>query len=200
MPGQNNEFDILTINGYPFNTKDTTARNDIASIIGAIQVNNTSISGRINDLNERAFEDLIKISSNNETEISDIDDGMYKIQYVTVETIEEEEIETINNTALLIQKGTNQYLFKDGQLSSRTKTNNTWGNWITSASGVSSVNGQTGAVTVSTLPTVTSTDNGKILIVVNGQWTLVSPSTLYSGSGAPNNANGNNGDIYIQTS
>ncbi len=52
---------------------------------------------------------------------------------------------------------------------------------------------------LNTLPAVTSTDNGKVLKVVNGEWTLVSPSQIYSGSGTPNNAQGNNGDIYIQT-
>ena len=57
----------------------------------------------------------------------------------------------------------------------------------------------TGNIVISGLPAVTSSDNGKILMVVNGQWQLVSPSTLYSGSGAPNNANGNNGDLYMQT-
>ena len=46
---------------------------------------------------------------------------------------------------------------------------------------------------------VSASDNGKILMVVNGQWQLVSPSVLYTGSGIPNNANGNNGDLYTQT-
>ena len=50
------------------------------------------------------------------------------------------------------------------------------------------------------LPTVTSSDNGKTLMVVNGVWTLVAPSTVYSGSGTPSNSQGNNGDIYVQTS
>lgn len=35
---------------------------------------------------------------------------------------------------------------------------------------VTSVNGKTGAVTVSSLPTVSATDNGKFLRVVNGAW------------------------------
>ena len=35
---------------------------------------------------------------------------------------------------------------------------------------VTSVNGKTGAVTISSLPTVTTTDNGKFLRVVNGVW------------------------------
>lgn len=49
------------------------------------------------------------------------------------------------------------------------------------------------------LPSVTSSDNGKILMVVNGAWQLISPSTIYSGNASPSNANGNNGDIYIQS-
>ena len=48
------------------------------------------------------------------------------------------------------------------------------------------------------LPAVTASDNGKILQVVNGVWTLVTPITVYSGSETPSNSLGNNGDIYIQ--
>lgn len=56
-----------------------------------------------------------------------------------------------------------------------------------------------GNIVVSGLPQVSSSDNGKILMVVNGQWQLVSPSVLYSGNGIPNNNYGNNGDLFIQT-
>lgn len=49
------------------------------------------------------------------------------------------------------------------------------------------------------LPTVTAADNGKILMVVNGAWALVTPSTIYTGTGTPNDSSGNNGDIYLQT-
>lgn len=38
---------------------------------------------------------------------------------------------------------------------------------------VTSVNGKTGAVTISALPAVTTADNGKVLMVVNGQWQVV---------------------------
>lgn len=48
------------------------------------------------------------------------------------------------------------------------------------------------------LPTVTSSDNGKILQVVEGEWAVVAPLTLYSGTGEPDNTQGNNGDIYLQ--
>lgn len=50
------------------------------------------------------------------------------------------------------------------------------------------------------LPSVTSSDNGKILQVVDGIWTLVTPTTIYTGSGMPSNNLGSNGDIYLQTS
>lgn len=54
--------------------------------------------------------------------------------------------------------------------------------------------------TASTLhmPAVTSSDNGKILQVVNGAWALVSPVSIYYGSTVPDNNMGNDGDIYIQ--
>ena len=38
---------------------------------------------------------------------------------------------------------------------------------------VTSVNGQTGAVTVHEVPAVTASDNGKLLQVVNGTWAAV---------------------------
>ena len=55
-------------------------------------------------------------------------------------------------------------------------------------------------ITASTLhmPAVTSSDNGKILQVVNGAWALVTPVSIYYGSTAPDNNMGNDGDIYIQ--
>ena len=56
-----------------------------------------------------------------------------------------------------------------------------------------------GNLTINELPTVTSSDNGKILMVVNGAWALVSPSTIYTGTGTPSSGTGNNGDIYLQT-
>lgn len=37
---------------------------------------------------------------------------------------------------------------------------------------VTSVNGQTGAVTIHEVPTVTASDNGKFLRVVNGAWAV----------------------------
>ena len=48
------------------------------------------------------------------------------------------------------------------------------------------------------LPAVTASDNGKVLQVVNGVWTLVTPVIVYTGSNTPSDSLGNNGDIYIQ--
>lgn len=74
--------------------------------------------------------------------------------------------------------------------------------FLTEHQSLKTINGNTitgtGNVTINELPTVSSTDNGKVLQVVNGVWTLVSPVTLYSGTGTPSNSQGNNGDLYMQ--
>lgn len=51
------------------------------------------------------------------------------------------------------------------------------------------------------LPSYSSSDSGKILSVnSSGALVWITPSYVYSGSSAPNNSTGNNGDIYLQTS
>lgn len=52
---------------------------------------------------------------------------------------------------------------------------------------------------VSGLPAVTTEDNGKILIVSEGEWILATPSTIYTGSGTPAQNLGKDGDIFLQT-
>lgn len=83
-----------------------------------------------------------------------------------------------------------------------TKTEIDNAGYLTSHQSIKTINNNTitgtGNVTINELPTVTSSDNGKVLVVVNGAWTLVTPAQIYSGSGVPNNAQGNNGDIYLQ--
>ena len=66
------------------------------------------------------------------------------------------------------------------------------GNTVTGLQGVQGIAG-------TTIPSVTSSDNGKVLGVVNGQVAWITPITIYTGSGAPSNSIGNNGDIYLQT-
>ena len=76
--------------------------------------------------------------------------------------------------------------------------------FLTSHQNIKTINNNslvgTGNVSIDTLPTVTSSDNGKVLQVVNGAWTLVTPTAIYSGTSAPNNSTGNDGDLYLQTS
>ena len=50
------------------------------------------------------------------------------------------------------------------------------------------------------VPTVTSSDNNKVMMVSSGSWAAVKPVTIYSGTSAPSSNTGANGDIYIQTS
>ena len=48
------------------------------------------------------------------------------------------------------------------------------------------------------LPVVDEGSNGKILQVVNGVWTVVSPTVVYVGSAEPTNEIGEEGDLYAQ--
>lgn len=85
-------------------------------------------------------------------------------------------IPTVNNATLTIQKnGTNVQTFTANASSNVTAN-----------------------ITVNELPTVTSSDNGKVLMVVNGAWAATTPVSIYSGSDAPNNSQGINGDLYLQ--
>ena len=145
----------FNINGNELSLKDAALTEVVNEIIDAIGANNGDISERINNLHERSFDALIKISSENESEISNIKDGMYKLQYVTVTNGGDTTVETLNNSAILIQNGNNQYLYKDGTISSRTKLDSTWGSWIKFEGGVTSVNGMTGAVNLD-IPSKTS--------------------------------------------
>lgn len=51
-----------------------------------------------------------------------------------------------------------------------------------------------------TVPAVSSSDNGKVMEVLNGAWAAVKPVAIYSGTSAPSSSLGSDGDIYIQTS
>ena len=110
-------------------------------------------------------------------------------------------IPTVNDTTVtLTMNGSTVGTFT---LNKNTNTTIDLGTVLTAHQSLKTINNNTitgtGNISIQGLPTVTSSDNGKILMVVNGEWQLVSPVTLYSGSGAPNNAQGNNGDIYVQS-
>lgn len=49
------------------------------------------------------------------------------------------------------------------------------------------------------LPAVTPSDNTKVLQVVSGEWAVVTPLVVYSGTQTPPESLGNNGDVYLQT-
>lgn len=65
-----------------------------------------------------------------------------------------------------------------------------------------SVTNKVAAITVpNELPSYSASDSGKVLSVnSSGQLVWITPVSIYSGSGAPDQSLGNNGDIYLQTS
>ena len=58
---------------------------------------------------------------------------------------------------------------------------------------VTSVNGKTGDVIISEVPSVTASDNGKVATVVNGVWSTKHPTTYSSFRGASASAEGGTG-------
>ena len=78
-------------------------------------------------------------------------------------------IELFLNHPVYYHDGTSIKLWTGKAIPTKTSELTNDSGFLTSAP-VSSVNGRTGAVSVSELPTVTSSDNGKILKVVNGVW------------------------------
>ena len=87
-------------------------------------------------------------------------------------------IPTVNNATLTIQKnGTNVATFTANASSNVTAN-----------------------ISIRELPAVTSSDNNKVLMVVNGAWAAqtVDIQSYYTGSSSPQSTLGNNGDIYLQ--
>lgn len=200
----------LNINNNEYVIKDSLAQENISTIVDVIQLNNEGVSLRLNNLNNRLekIEDedskVISSSLNDlNSRINTLENGDFGEDNI-IESI------TVNDTQLT--PDTNKNISISIKENVKADWNATSGsdseilnkpdlaNFITS---IKTVNNEslvgTGNIVISGLPVVTSADNGKILMVVNGQWQLVSPSVLYSGNGIPNNANGNNGDLYMQT-
>ena len=86
-------------------------------------------------------------------------------------------IPTVNNSTISIQKGGTAV-----------------DSFTTNASSAKTIN------IPNELPSYSSSDSGKVLSVnSSGSLVWVTPAQIYSGSSAPNNSNGNNGDLYVQT-
>ena len=76
--------------------------------------------------------------------------------------------------------------------------------FLTQHQSIKTLNGTTltgtGNITLTGVPSFSASDNGKILGVVNGALAWITLTTIYTGSGTPSSSQGNNGDIYLQTS
>lgn len=117
-------------------------------------------------------------------------------------TVHKTGVETIsgNKTFLGIQTfdDCNVHLDSGSDLGNLTYTDFSWLYTSNGSGGYKTLQSELNAIRQ--LPAVTSSDNGKILQVSNGAWTLVTPVSIYNGSASPDNNQGNNGDLYIQTS
>lgn len=52
---------------------------------------------------------------------------------------------------------------------------------------------------IPTVPSVSSTDNNKVLMVINGAPSWQAIQTIYSGTSEPQDSTGSDGDIYLVT-
>ncbi len=204
----NNVANILTNTAYNASTNKIATMSDVPAAPGTLNTNNTTaqtassseaLSGTIK-LHKVAktgtYSDLIgtptipaapgTLNTNNTTaqtaSSSEALSGTIKLHKVAKtgtysDLIGTPTIPTVNNSTITIQKNST-----------------TVDSFTTNASSAKSIN-----ITVNELPSVSASDNGKILQVVSGAWTTVTPVTVYSGSGTPSSGTGNNGDIYIQT-
>lgn len=187
------------INNNEYVIKDSLAQENISTIIDA----NQNLNDRLEKIENEGFKVISTSLNDLNSRINTLENDDFGEDNI-IESI------TVNDTQIIpdanknisisikenVKADWNAISGSDAEILNKPDLSN----FITS---IKTVNNEslvgTGNIVVPGLPGVTSIDNGKILMVVNGQWQLVSPSVLYSGSGIPNNANGNNGDLYIQT-
>lgn len=110
-----------------------------------------------------------------------------------------------NNGTITVSTGTtnttvargDQFLAVSGATTANTGNINTLSSATRAHTATTIANGTSSQMH---LPTVSASDNGKILMVKNGAWVLETPVSIYTGSGTPSQSLGNDGDIYLQTS
>jgi hypothetical protein len=161
------------------NNAITSAITDVMSVI---EDNEEVTAFAFNDVNKR-FSDYYTSA---QTESTYAKTGHTHSEYVT-----SGDVQTQISTALSGETARTENTY--------SKTGHTHSEYVTSGDVQSQISSAVTEVSQHCLPQVTSSDNGKTLQIVNGVWTLVDPTTIYSGSGTPNNQEGNNGDIYMQT-
>lgn len=111
-------------------------------------------------------------------------------------------IPTVNNSTITVQmNGSTVDSFTTNTSSAKTIN---LGTVITSHQTLKTINSTSltgsGNIQINGLPSVTTSDNGKVLSVSSGAWTATTPVAIYSGTSAPSSSTGNNGDIYVQYS
>ena len=202
-----------TLTGVKFNGTSASVSNGVASITATIPtVNDSTITIQKNGTNVDSFttnassNKSINITVNELPEVTSNDvDQIFggKILVATFDT----------TNGYRWEKTSNLTLYHNGQIAVHGSAGTTYldtggifrtdrssWDWIRTGTGGTYRSLQSDLDAIRQLPAVSSSQNGQVLQVVNGQWTLVTPVSIYSGSSNPNNSQGTNGDIYLQTS
>ena len=202
-----------TLTGVKFNGTSASVSNGVASITATIPtVNDSTITIQKNGTNVDSFttnassNKSINITVNELPEVTSNDvDQIFggKILVATFDT----------TNGYRWEKTSNLTLYHNGQIAVHGSAGTTYldtggifrtdrssWDWIRTGTGGTYRSLQSDLDAIRQLPAVSSSQNGQVLQVVNGQWTLVTPVSIYSGSSNPDNSQGTNGDIYLQTS
>ena len=173
---------------------DSASTNPVANSAVTITIleNEMVVAGALNDLNDKiAITAVTQVGSGNVVTAATVSDKVLTIEKGTISSGDFVPVADFNahtgNTDIHVT----------------TAQTEQWDESITGVtvnSTPATVTNHVASFSIEGLPVVTSADNGKVLKVVNGVWTLVDPVTVYSGSGTPQQSLGDNGDIYLQTS
>ena len=190
---------VLSTNDYTTAEKDklaSIANNAQVNVIETIKVNNTALTPSSKAVN-------ITVP----TKTSDLsNDSNYVANSAIANFVTSAQVKTqIEAYGYTTNAGTITGIQMNGA-SKGTSGNVNLGTVVTGVTvNGNAANVSNGAATVNIsipegLPSVSSSDNGKVMRVSSGSWGLATPVTLRTGSGAPSASLGNVGDVYVQTS
>lgn len=120
----NNIVSTLKIGNQVYDIKDSYIRNLVNEVLEITAENNTIISNRLNNLNDRAFDNLIKVENDDWSNVNSIQSGIYRIEHSSNNAVTEYSI-LINK-----QNADTQLNVRNNDIYYRNKVNGVWGDWV----------------------------------------------------------------------